>query len=541
MITATLSTARHEHGALTPLLSLSEVSIARTWRLHGASATAGDEARLLLHCGQVRRTRRPPRLVVQVVPLKSRMAAEAASEQLRRAIILRDPAKGEGRTIRFGPVCVSGAHLLCVTLDGAHIIGSPLQLDVLPGVPDVMCCDVRPLHRTGERELPKQRECHGEVGTPVAFAVQLRDRLSNANTVMQAQAVLTAGRLSASVKLLEQPSGSSATAWPPGFASEAAGEATVKVHFGAGGADGEGVVVVALSMVRAGMYRVTMALDGRSFTAPMTVHVSPSQVVPSASTLHGAKGSTTALWRCTAGVQRELWMVARDHAGNAHTAPRMKWSLTLLAPDAKRHTEHELSGMLHYALPSNDGIAGERVLHAASRVGSYTISAVGRFELEVKYGGVHVSGSPLQVRALPAAWGHGLHEAFAGMPNRFWVRLSDDGTSPPNSPEGRRLMHLLHVEVRQSSSMELARVTCRQVAPVHEDCRPQDVGADEFWTEYEGGGEVVSRAGFEPARLARPNPLKLEFGANWSEFLSLIRTSIVCALRPALDLQWVRC
>ena len=57
-------------------------------------------------------------------------------------------------------------------------------------------------------------------------------------------------------------------------------------------------------------------------------------------------------------------------------------------------------------------------------------------------------GSPLKLRVFPAAWGAALHEAHAGQPNRFWVRLSDEGNALPGSQAGRKLMHSLQVCAR---------------------------------------------------------------------------------------------
>ena len=125
--------ARHEHGALTPLICHATISVARTWRLHATGCVAGEPATLALHCGQVVSSL-PARIVVEVVPLQPR-GLVSTHEQLRHPFTLRDATKGEVRDVRFGPVCAAGPHLLSVTLNKAHIVGSPLQLFVRAAEP----------------------------------------------------------------------------------------------------------------------------------------------------------------------------------------------------------------------------------------------------------------------------------------------------------------------------------------------------------------------------------------------------------------------
>ena len=41
-------------------------------------------------------------------------------------------SKGATKVLSYGPVCRSGAHLVCVILNGAHVGGSPMQITVAP-------------------------------------------------------------------------------------------------------------------------------------------------------------------------------------------------------------------------------------------------------------------------------------------------------------------------------------------------------------------------------------------------------------------------
>ena len=94
MVYTAMDIARHEHGALTPLIAHKEVGTARTWRLHCGGATAGEEAYLTLDVGQVRSTK-PHRLVIQAVPMHDRaMAAPQEERTLRR--LLKTWTSGRG-------------------------------------------------------------------------------------------------------------------------------------------------------------------------------------------------------------------------------------------------------------------------------------------------------------------------------------------------------------------------------------------------------------------------------------------------------------
>ena len=81
---------------------------------------------------------------------------------------------------------------------------------------------------------------------------------------------------------------------------------------------------------------VVVSLGGSRLRSQMLVGVSAAAVLPNASTVHGVEGNRTALWRCTAGVRRELRLVARDSAGNACDAPGVRWCFELRREDEER-------------------------------------------------------------------------------------------------------------------------------------------------------------------------------------------------------------
>ena len=281
IISAKVNPARHEHGALSQLLGLSKVSVARTWRVSSGAAIAGEESTLKLTCGQVTAARLP-RLVVQVSSLESYDRAQE-SVSFRRALTIHNAVKGEERAIKFGPITAAGGHLLSVTIDGAHVMGSPLQLVIHPAAPDAAHCDLRPLRKPG-------RACGGPACEPIVFAATLRDRWWNVNTLAQAQAAMAAGRLAASVR--KRPSTPpeaarigvvpGASAGPPvsptavgtaGVADRVGGH--VEVRFGVSVL--EGLITVTVTAAVAAAYEVALFLDGRPFKAPVAVHVHPSR------------------------------------------------------------------------------------------------------------------------------------------------------------------------------------------------------------------------------------------------------------------------
>ena len=272
MVYTHMNKARHGHGALSPLISHKEIGTARTWRLNCTGALAGEDAYLSLYVGQVR-SGKPHRLVIQVVPMQDRAIA-SPEEKLQRAIVLRDPFKGERRTLRFGPVCGAGAHLLSVTLDGAHVIGSPLQLYVVPALPHAPECEVRALNTTSARPSGRVvRECAGPAGKPILFAAVLRDQFGNPCTTAQAQAVIDAGELSAVVTRREtEPEGTPAA--PLGCESGVS-DGGLRLLYGVSGADGPGVVVVQLTAARAAICESRGTLKPALPRMPSPIHKAP--------------------------------------------------------------------------------------------------------------------------------------------------------------------------------------------------------------------------------------------------------------------------
>ena len=169
------------HATQTSLRSLSTVSVARTWRISSAvEPGAGGEGQITLHCGQPAAPRTP--LLVSVMPLRRKPGTEPApDEKLEHLMTLpRDPLpKGTVRTIKYGPVCRSGAHVVWVTLNGAHVIGSPLHVTVAPLTAQASSCELRALGPNGLPKLPSSGGvsfAEVEATSELTLVLQLRDR-----------------------------------------------------------------------------------------------------------------------------------------------------------------------------------------------------------------------------------------------------------------------------------------------------------------------------------------------------------------------------
>lgn len=412
---------RHEHGALSPLVSLNETGRARTWRLECAEAKAGEVGSLRLHVGQCR-SDRAHTLLIQVVPMQSRRAVIEA-EQLSRTLSLRRAVKGERRSLRFGPVCAAGDHLLNVLLDGAHVIRSPTHLHISPAQPHAPCCEVRPGHRskgTGVVRVGAQ-ECISEADAPIAIALVFRDPFRNRCGSNAVKAILEEGGLDVKVHVVgTKPQ-----------AERVPGEHRIRYR----AAGGDGVVQAELICPHAALYEVAFSLHGEPIPPVIALRVRAAAVLASACTAFEEQGCSPS--RCTAGRRRQLKLVARDASGNvSDSPPTSAWSLALRGRDGEAVDE----SALEYFISEMSAAVGQPQ-RTACQIATFRVCAVGCFKLSVCYGGAHVAGSPFELRSLPAAWGPALLEARAGVSNRFWVRLSDEGDALPGSPAGRKRMH----------------------------------------------------------------------------------------------------
>ena len=196
-----------KHATQAGLRSLATISVARTWRISSAAEpSAGSEGTIMLHCGQPVSSKTP--LLISVMPLRRRPGSEQSpDERLEHSLALpRDPLpKGATRTVKYGPVCRAGAHVVWVTLNGAHVIGSPLQVVVSPGSAEASACELRVLGSNGVPRLPGA----GGVSTTIADAtkelsivLQLRDRYGNRCTPSQAREIAEMSEDPAAIAIL---------------------------------------------------------------------------------------------------------------------------------------------------------------------------------------------------------------------------------------------------------------------------------------------------------------------------------------------------
>ena len=118
--------------------NLHDRSVARTWLVTGLGepCVAGKVGSVVLRVGQPVSL---GTLVFQLAPLHDGQVASRPrhdGEQLVTTSQLPEVVtKGQPLDARFGPCCVSGPHLLCVLLNGAHVGGSPIAVGVAAAVP----------------------------------------------------------------------------------------------------------------------------------------------------------------------------------------------------------------------------------------------------------------------------------------------------------------------------------------------------------------------------------------------------------------------
>eukprot|EP00965_Chrysotila_dentata_P138261 4573017-Pleurochrysis_carterae.AAC.3 len=156
-------------------LSLHSQSLAHSWRARAPKEqSVGEEAVLTVHCGQ---PAWPAAVTIQALPLHGTGVARrepSAEEESTRTVHLRDTSKGRKVSLRYGPLTRAGPHLVCATLNRAHITGSPFLVSVRPGVADAA--------RSSLRGMADGALCGvsaGVAGEEVRFSVVLRDRYGN--------------------------------------------------------------------------------------------------------------------------------------------------------------------------------------------------------------------------------------------------------------------------------------------------------------------------------------------------------------------------
>jgi hypothetical protein len=532
-----------KHATQAPARSLSVLSVAKTWRVVSTAVpTAGGEGLITLHCGQPVST---ASLLVSVLPLRRHLGSEPpAEERLEHSLHLHldNHSKGSAKAIRYGPVCRAGAHIVSVTLNGAHCIGSPLQILVAPGPPEPSACEIVPLSKRakGGSGGGGVSTCSGEATTETVLALQLRDVYGNRCSTEQAALLAADGRRAALAidvsrgteiegmnegvpAALKPPKGSDAErdaastrlfvpgkdgTLPPGSPSPSA-TATTSARRGAAptaaeragrsgrgqcepaSVVGRGVLLVGVRIARAGMHLVSGTLNGVPLCASVLVDVRPGPPRASASTAHDYLPSdSTSLSRCVSAVPRQLRLVARDACGNATSAHANRWSVTMRPPVATAASgwqpptptppSHGFSCDLE---PSAEGGVN-------TCVATYTCSVPGVHPLSVTLGGAPIGGSPMQLATLPAVWGPGLAGGVAGERATLFVRLRAEGAAPPGSAEGRKLMHTLSVEAIELGSRELASVSSRQIVLMG-DGDGAEGGSEGGGPYVAGGGEVA--------------------------------------------------
>ena len=168
-----------KHEMLSSIRSIATLSVARTWRVSAAAdATAGGEGAVTIHVGQPISS---GTLLISVLPLQRKPGSEPwPDEKLEQTVTVRgEVKKGSSRTLKYGPVCRAGAHVVSVTLNGAHVVNSPLHVTISPGPPDATMTELVPLDGRRGGGKSEVRTCTGEATSEIPIGVQLRDCYGN--------------------------------------------------------------------------------------------------------------------------------------------------------------------------------------------------------------------------------------------------------------------------------------------------------------------------------------------------------------------------
>lgn len=514
--------ARHETQS--GIRSLATLSVARTWRISSAAEpTAGGEGVLTLHVGQ---PVAQASLLISALPLRRKVGSDPSpDEHLEHTVHLRAPVvKGATKTLKYGPVCRAGAHVVAVTLNGAHVIGSPLHILVHPAAAEARMCELRPygakqqggVARGGGAGAGKKaggvQMQHGVATSDIVLGVQLRDRFGN--KCATASAAEVAHDLAANLRVMVQrqhaPSDGMETpasllgkplntdfdprileprALQPALGSPAA-EDRLSYTFAVAGDDGDhgnrrsscrdgtgphaatnsaagsasGLLLVKLQIARAGLHLVTTSLHGEMLPSGIVVHVKPGPAKAAASTAHDVvEEERMALSRCVAGVPRQLRLVARDANGNATRLTDVhRWSVELRATNPSM-ADADTSEQRHNPLSFSAQLELDDAFSPGTALLTYRVESPGTHEMFLRLGGRVVRSSPTPLTVLVPAWGPHLSIGVAGETAMFYVRLRPEGSAVPGSAQGRRLMHSLSVEAVERASHEVATVSVRQV------------------------------------------------------------------------------
>ena len=571
-----------KHATQNQHRSLATLSVARTWRTTIVSEPmAGDEGCVSVTCGQPVST--TSSLLVSVLPLRRPYGVDPPpDERLEHTAVFKPggTAKGASRLIKFGPICRAGAHVVSVTLNGAHVVGSPLHITVTPGPPEPSVCELRPYRSlaAGHSDWCGANgavlSCSGVATGETLLAIQLRDRYGNRCTNSQAAELLAEG--AASAGRLGAADGYADGAAPYGV-TQGLMQIEVGRHDGEGGGEGGGVAFDPATATPSALLpsqgsaaaaehvacRIVVAADGgggvaglvaadaaaapgaapgadarapsacgraavvararraprrrddrprrppprqRAAAARRPPHVRPRPRPPGRRARRRRR--RTRSWRARRRRRAAAWRASRGRSVSSRATPaatpptcrrrdgrpsasaasddhyRIHAAAQAAAVRARAPTARPPAGGSQGVPPpllftsaiegAPDPYAGIRSSTAAAQAASlaprtailtYRCDTPGSHELSVRLGNRMIGDSPSAFTALVPAWGAGLREGVAGETAVFYVRLRAEGSAPPGSAAGRRLMHGLAVEAYERHTNEVAAVTTRQVAP----------------------------------------------------------------------------
>ncbi|KAL1495176.1 hypothetical protein AB1Y20_017041 [Prymnesium parvum] len=260
----------------------------------------------------------------------------------------------------------AGDFLLHVRLGGAPIRGSPFSVRVCAGVADAARCALR-----GDAATV------GTAGQRESFRVDTFDRYGNPRAAAKDDAAaLVASLLPLKVEQRTGPL-----------------KCTVQA-----GRDG-GSFVVHYAATVAGEYALALRLDGEDIPHSSTVTILPAETCASCCIATG-----DGLVHATAGSVRASFTISsRDAYGNARDCSDGSFDVTLRRRGAPPLPPPRGAGVSEEAAGGAARCCGRLEYDGADTTASYTPTVAGLRQMEVRYRGEHIHGSPFRTRVSAAA------------------------------------------------------------------------------------------------------------------------------------------
>lgn len=295
------------------------------------------------------------------------------NESVKAVLAWQGESSSLGGTLLLASFCVAraGNYLVHVTLDEAHVSGSPICLRVSPGE----ACPARCYAKGNALEM-------AEAGRHETVGVWLRDKHGNARRHSDEP---IAGELVASLELLTASNGPNAEAEAARRRSSGGGGASSASATASVSRLSDGSFAVGYCVREAGVWALAMSLDGEPIAnSPFAISVYPGAVHPASCEVYG-----NSLHHALAGSPAEIQIVARDRLGNRVRDGGARFLLELLLLDDE----------------TRPALVGDVVDHGDGRYSArYTCPDAGRHAISLTYAadGAALYGSPFLLTVTPA-------------------------------------------------------------------------------------------------------------------------------------------